>query len=374
MTDEIKTDVPPTWDATPETSAEKKTSETKETIKDTKTQLAEMYLNFLDKQKEGILATSARIGVNLNPLQKDAVEYLTTDKTVEDKKDFFWNIGKTIKKKFMEKLTWWTMLEYKKTSLNNMKVIIWDKDKFNTLTEAINQNKDDETKLQELMSQIEAGTYLADVAVGTTTTIAADQALKPETKVEYSDKTNREKVLVSLDAILAKDAKKAIPYVRWGKDIDTQGGVDCSWLLYDTIKDAWLNEKAFSSRSAFLDLETKLVELDENKKIKKDGLENIQKWDFIFWNSTNPDYKRSVWNIPAITKDGKEYRIHHIAFVDKINYDDGTIDVVESNGAEWVTKNTVNVNFRLTTEKKYKSELYVAHVNYDTFAPVHTVV
>jgi|GEM_PF-2004467 len=75
------------------------------TIEETKTQLAEMYLNLLDKKKGGIVSTVAGVGVNLNPFQKDAVEYLTTDKKVEDKTDIFSNIGKNIKKKFMEKLT-----------------------------------------------------------------------------------------------------------------------------------------------------------------------------------------------------------------------------------------------------------------------------
>ncbi|MEI6672126.1 MAG: hypothetical protein WCL02_01905 [bacterium] len=43
---------------TPETSDKEEAGE-KETIEDTKTQLAEMYLNFLDKQKGGILGTAA---------------------------------------------------------------------------------------------------------------------------------------------------------------------------------------------------------------------------------------------------------------------------------------------------------------------------
>jgi len=52
-----------------------------------------------------LLATGAGMGVNLNPLQKDAMEYLTTEKSVSDKKDIFSNIGKKIKEKFMEKIT-----------------------------------------------------------------------------------------------------------------------------------------------------------------------------------------------------------------------------------------------------------------------------
>lgn len=356
MTDEEVKDIPQTWDDTTLESWA-------DTIEDTKQQLAEAYLLFLDQQKWWAFATGAWLWVNLNPLQKDAIEYLTTETAVTKKTDIFSTIGKNIekniKKKFIETFTWWTLIEYDKAKLNKMKALIV-------------ANKDNQTKLQELITQIQAGTdpTIDTLADDKTKTPVVVPVVTPESKVEYTDKTNRDKVITALDAILAKDAKTAIPYVWWGKDIETQWGVDCSWLLYDTIKDAWLNEKLFSSRSAFLDLETKLVELDADKKIKKDGLENIQKWDFIFWNSTNPKYSRSAGEIPTITKDNKDYRIHHIAFIDKINYDDGTIDVVESNGSEGVTKSTVDVNYWLTTTDKHVSELYVAHVNYDTFAPV----
>lgn len=116
-----------------------------ETIEDTKQQLAEAYLNFLDKQKWGILATGAWMGVNLNPLQKEALEYLTTETTGKDKKDIFATIRKNIKKKSIEQISGWTMLAYDKASLTKMKALII-------------QNKNDQAKLQELMAQIQAGT------------------------------------------------------------------------------------------------------------------------------------------------------------------------------------------------------------------------
>ncbi len=319
------------------------------TIEDTKKQLAEMYLDFLDQQKGWILATGAGLGVSLNPLKNDAIKYLTTD-TKKEKTDIFSTIGKNIKKKFIEKITWWTLLEYDKKSLNKMKALIV-------------QNKDNEEKLKDLMAQIQSGidpTLLPSSEIS----IAEKNTTAQRAAVEYADKNNREKVLASLDGILAQDAKKAIPYVRGGKNI---GGLDCSGLIYHTIKEAGLNIDFHDSRWIFQSVDTKLVELDEDKKIKKDTLKDIQKWDLIFWNSTNSEYKRSTGSIPEIIKDDKTYRIHHIAFIDKINYDDGTIDVVESNWTEWVTKSTVNVYDWLTTEKKHTSELYVGHVNYNDF-------
>ena len=130
-----------------------------ETIEDTKQQLAEAYLNFLDKQKWGILATGAWMGVNLNPLQKEALEYLTTETTGKDKKDIFATIRKNIKKKSIEQISGWTMLAYDKASLTKMKALII-------------QNKNDQAKLQELMAQIQAGTdpTLATTAENTTNT------------------------------------------------------------------------------------------------------------------------------------------------------------------------------------------------------------
>ena len=116
-----------------------------ETIEDTKQQLAEIYLNFLDQQKGGILATGASLGVNLNPLKKDALEYLTAETNVKEKKDILSKLRKNIKKKSIEKISWWTFLEYNKTSLNKMKALI-------------DQYKNDQKKLQELMTQIQAGT------------------------------------------------------------------------------------------------------------------------------------------------------------------------------------------------------------------------
>ncbi|HMS90767.1 MAG TPA: M23 family metallopeptidase [Candidatus Absconditabacterales bacterium] len=129
----------------PERAEETTEGETGEaTIATTKLQLAQTYLNFLDKQKGGILATSAGLGVNFNPLQKDAIDYLTTEKPIKDK-GIFDKISKNIKKKFIERLSGGTFLEYDKASLNKMKALII-------------QYKDDQTKLQELMVQIQEGT------------------------------------------------------------------------------------------------------------------------------------------------------------------------------------------------------------------------
>ena len=295
--------------------------------------------------------------INLNPYKKDAKEYLLSDAATQEKTDIWNTFLKNVKKKGIENFSGWKIVEYDKIKLNKMK-------------EKILLYQNDQEKLQKLIDKIQAGIdpLLEDDATDKTTDTTVVPITKLETKVEYADKTNREKVLTSLNKVIEEDKKKPIEY-RWWWRTDPDKWLDCSGLLYYTIKKAGLNESLFDSRSMFKKLDTKLVEVDADKKIKKDALKDIQKWDFIFWNSINTKYKRSTWAIPEITKDTKTYRIHHIAFVDKINYDDGTIDVVESNGAQWVTKSTININDWLTTNKSYQSELYVGHVNYDDFTP-----
>ncbi|EKD25322.1 MAG: m23 peptidase protein [uncultured bacterium (gcode 4)] len=184
---------------TPETWPDSKSKESWEaTIEATKEQLAEAYLNFLDQQKWGLLATGAGMGVNLNPLQKDAMEYLTTEKSVSDKKDIFSNIGKKIKEKFMEKITWWTMLAYDKKSLNKMKaLIIENKDNQKNLQDLILAIKDgiDPITVKQVSTQaVEKQPSNAapwDVAVATwalvTWAVAADATVERHKKIEYKE-------------------------------------------------------------------------------------------------------------------------------------------------------------------------------------------
>jgi hypothetical protein len=40
--------------------------------------------------------------------------------------------------------------------------------------------------------------------------------------------------------------------------------------------------------------------------------------------------------------------------------------VFESNGLQWVTKSTINVNHCLTEKWSKNSELYVSHIDYST--------
>ncbi len=137
-------------------------------IDETREELAKMYLLFLDQQKWGILSTWAGVWMNLNPIQKDTIKYLTSES--EEKKDIFKTFFNNAKKKLVEKFTGGTFVEYDKKSLNYMKEIMWNNKKLNTLMAEIKENQDDKKKIQELMSQIATGMYLTTVSSSPITT------------------------------------------------------------------------------------------------------------------------------------------------------------------------------------------------------------
>lgn len=175
----------------------------------------------------------------------------------------------------------------------------------------------------------------------------------------------REKVLLSLHRIMLQDKANHIQYLWWWRT-DPDQWFDCSWFIYYTIKQAGIAIDAWcTARGIFKNFTTQLVQLDQDKHIKT-AFEHIQQGDVLLWNSIDTEYKRSTGPIPEITKDGKIYRIHHIAFIDKINYSEGTIDIFESNGSQWVTKNTISVHHWLTQKWIKNSQLYVAHIDYST--------
>ncbi len=334
---------------------EKKTEEniqSSETIEDTKSQLAEMYLDFLDIQKGGIVATGAELGLDINPLKKDAKQYLLSENIpdAKTKGNFFdtliHNFTKNLKQKFMGKISWGTVLEYNKTNLNKMKSLI-------------NQYKNDQAKLQELMDQIQEGIDPTTLAIVPTTSEVPNTSDK---NIERDDTTKREKVLASLKSVIQEDKKNPISYSWWGKT-DIEKWLDCSGLLYYTIDKAGFKIPG-DSRSMFQKFPTTKLQIEKEKSNIETNISEIKEWDAIFWNSTNPNYQRSTWAIPTIEKDGAKYRIHHVAFIKKIDKDRGIVTVIESNGQQGVTETEVDIAKQITAP--HQSELYVGHINYDT--------
>ncbi len=342
-----ETEINKPWEIIPEVTEDKKNPETQETIQDTKQELAEAYLNFLDQQKGGVLAAGAGLGINLNPFKQDSIDYLTSDTALEGKKNIFSNFGKNFKKNLMEKFTGWTALEYDKASLNKMKALIL-------------QHKDNQAKLQELMAQIKEG-----VDPTTIDSTVAPMTNIPKTDIESNDKPSRAKVLASLQTVLEQDKKAPIDYLRWGKTDPTKG-LDCSGLIYYTLNQAWLKMPGGDSRSMFKSFDTKKLAIKEETHSIATDVSDIKEGDIVFWNSTNPDYHRSTWKIPSLEKDGINYRIHHVAFIKSIDVDKGIVNVVESNWSQGVTESEIDITKQLTGTD-HKSELYVAHINYDDF-------
>ena len=356
-----------------ETTTENLEDESSEmTIEDTQQQLAEMYLNFLDKNKKGIFGAVTWLGVNLNPLQKDAVEYLTTDAVAKEKTDFFSNIGKNIKKKFVEKFTWWTMLEYNKASLNKMKALI-------------TQYKDDQTKLQDLMDKIAAGIDPTETEIPTQTTETPKSETPtnaPATTVEYNDTTGRGKVISAMDALIEKDKDSSIPYVRWWEDVEKEWWLDCSGMVDYILTQAGLNLNIWelkgrnTTKEYFKETWATLVLWKDEATTEeewlalikeKDRLKWLKKWDVVIWNSVTEDYQPS-W--AEMDYNDKKYYLHHIAMIKSVDEDKGTIDILESNGSQWVTESTINIGDRLHWEnhKSKASEMYVWKMNYDKYS------
>ncbi len=138
------------------------TSDEAQTPEEIKDEIADLYLSLLDSKKKWAIGLSAQMHINLNPMKNDAKEYLLADATTgEDDEWFFKKLGRNIKKKFLEKFTKWTELEYDHADLDKMKNLI-------------SQNKDNLAKLQELKTQIENGQDpTADAGVNTTAVMAS---------------------------------------------------------------------------------------------------------------------------------------------------------------------------------------------------------
>lgn len=179
----------------------------------------------------------------------------------------------------------------------------------------------------------------------------------------------REKLLQSLHDVMTKNSHHPITYT-WGWRTSLTEWLDCSWFIYYVIRQAGLQVNVFTSRSAFKGLQTHLISIDQNKKIKKDSLKNIEPGDFLFWNSIDPTYTFSSWPIREVIKDGKSYRIHHIAFVQKIHYDKWTIEVIDMSSAGWLQQHEISVYDRLHAKWQKNSELYAAHVDYSDLSNI----
>lgn len=321
-----------------------------------KEELADRYLDFLDQQKGGMRSTGTDFGININPFKNNAREYLLS-RTIDKKQDTLSKVREKLKQNFLGNESWSTSWEYDKKKLNKMKSLI-------------TQYKDDREKLQIILKNI------------------SDDIDPIVTNVEYDDSMNRAKIIAAMDVLIKKDqdledsGQKGIPYIRWSDDLERKWWLDCSGLIDYILTQAWSDFRLGlhlllknSTREYFKEISPNLVlgkdEASTKEEwlalIKKEGrLKWIQKWDIVIRNSIAEQYrpKRS-----KIKYHGKQYYLHHIAMIERVDEEEGKIYILESNGKDWVTKSTVDIWDRLHGDmyKNKSSEFYIGKLNYNTY-------
>lgn len=336
-----------------------------ETLKNTKAELAEMYVDFLDKQKWWLMATWAIVGVNINPLKKQAVEYLTSDNQKEPE-NILSTIGNNIKKTLTQKILWntWIEIEYDKARLDAMKQIII-------------ANKNNETQLQELKTQIALGvdptlgTLPATTAASTNTT--ENTPLVSESVEEITDR--RKAVVTNINAILEQDKKTDIEYNRWGHT-SIEAGLDCGGLLVYASAQAGLKVGG-NGRELFQKFPSKKLEVDADGKLTTD-VSQFQEGDVLIYDSLDPAYHDTPENRGRqheITwTDGQKIHPHHFAYIKSFDRERGIVNIIESNGSQGVTESECSIAKWLDENQvgKRKSALHAIHVNYDKLEKIPT--
>lgn len=357
MTDETAAD-------TPEVNTEAPVASESATIEDTKTQLADMYLSFLDQQKKWLVWAVSGLGVNLNPLKKDAIDYLTSDTAVVEKTDILSNLGRNLKKKFMEKITWWTFLEYDKASLTKMKALI-------------TQNKNDQAKLQELMDQIASGIDpTLGAAVATTAVVASVPENTPTVSESVEEITDRRKtVITNVNAVLTQDKNTDINYNRWWHT-SIDAWLDCGGLIVYTCNQAGLKVEK-NGRSLFEKFPSKKLEVDADGKLTTDVSE-FQEGDVLIFDSLDPAYHDTSENkqrqYEVTWTDGQKIHPHHFAYIKSFDRERGIVNIIESNGSQGVTESECSIAKWLDEKQvgNRKSALHAIHVNYDKLEKLST--
>lgn len=335
-----------------------------EELKNTKAELAEMYVDFLDTQKWWVVATGTAMGVNLNPFKKEAVAYLTSGTAQEEKSDIFSTIGKNLKKAITEKLTWNMDLEYDQARLNAMKQII-----------IANQNNT--VQLEDLKKKIASGIdpTLGAVPVATPTNVSTPE-YSPTISSSVEEITDRRKAVVAnIDAVLAQDKKTDIEYNRWGHT-SIEAGLDCGGLLVYASAQAGLKVGG-NGRELFQKFPSKKLEVDADGKLTTD-VSQFQEGDVLIFDSIDPAYYDTSENRGRqheITwTDGQKIHPHHFAYIKSFDRERGIVNIIESNGSQGVTESECSIAKWLDEKQvgNRKSALHAIHVNYDELEKLPT--
>ncbi len=331
-----------------------------------KSKVASLYLKFLDQNnKKFFIWFSPALGVSYNPMFKTAKNYLLAKWEPNVKTGV-----KTIDQfNVLQKNTLQRMYDTKK--LDGMQKIIADssndEEKLETLKQQIKNGEDPtETKTPEPVKQNqqqhipqEENKNIAPVLTaawaGAATGAGVELAL---------DAPNRQKVAQTIDAVLKMDKDKKIKYKMGSRKLEN-GAIDCSWLVTAIIMKAWCNIVDMDARSMFKKkkLIPQKLEKEADWGIKKTPeLAKIATGDVIFRDAMKKDYQWSGGGLTDISREGKSYRIHHVALVKKIDFASGQITIVQSSGSKWVNEEVITLDG--VKKQKHQSDLYVAHLDY----------
>lgn len=191
---------------------------------------------------------------------------------------------------------------------------------------------------------------------------------------EYDDKEPRERVISAIDDIKQINQDTPIWYKMGSRKIEwSNPRIDCSGLVSTVLDKAWFAVWDQTSRSLFAKFDTKQLsaKVDNSVKVQKSVLDNTKPGDIVYWNSTNSEYTWSTGAIPSIKKDGKDYRIHHVAVITD-TFADGRLRIFEANGKDGVTERVINPKDVLADRSK--SELYVSNMRYDALPAKRKIV
>lgn len=222
--------------------------------------------------------------------------------------------------------------------------------------------KDVWNKLTDLRKEV--GLSVSDTPIDTKKVTEDQQKVDQDIQktVEAEKWSKQEKLLAMLDKILKYDKTNNIKYQRWGRE-SLKKGLDCSWLIVYALRQIWLKEMWAEGRAMFNNLKTEKIDQEKDSRALSENV-TMKPGDLLFWDSKNPKYKFSVGPIPELEKDGKNYRIHHVAFIKEVDYATGEFTIIESNGVSGVVERKVSLAEE--KKKKHTSDLYVWHVDYDS--------
>lgn len=138
---------------------------------------------------------------------------------------------------------------------------------------------------------------------------------------------------------------------RYKHDTNPNNWLDCSWLIYAGLRKLWIKKWMprvsgdMYRQAAKYNIKQWWFESDEALKWYT---ENIQPWHLVFWQSTT--------NKATFNPHGN--RVHHVAIVSDPAFKWWKLNVIESNGKQWVTEWPIDLD-RIRNSSQHKSKIFI---------------